>query len=229
MNRHNTKTIILRRVDYEEADRILSVITPEHGKLSLFAKGARRAKSKLAGGLELFCVSDVTFIDGKSDLKTVVSARLDRQFTDIVKNVDATMATYDFLKLIDDNTQDSCDEQFFYLLEHSLASLAAGDDLMLTKAWFYTQILRLGGRSLNLEQQVDGSEFAEDAAYSFQFDDMGFVANPNGHFAPKHIKFLRLLSKVDTPANLLKVEGAEAMAHTLAPVLEQCTKASNLT
>ena len=70
-----TEAIILRRTNYGEADRILNVLTPEHGKVSAIAKGVRKAKSKLAGGLELFAVSDITILKGKSDMGTFEAAR----------------------------------------------------------------------------------------------------------------------------------------------------------
>lgn len=224
MKRISTKAIILKRVNFEEADRILTAITLDQGKMSLFAKGVRRAKSKLAGGLELFSVSDVVYIDGKSELKTIVSTRLDRHFTDITKDMSATMMAYEFLKLIDQNTQDSCDEQFFYLLEHSLESLSEHESSVLTKTWFFVQLLKITGRSVNLEKQVNSKDFAEDKKYNFDFDSMGFSEHSRGQFEPKHIKFLRLLSKVDSPSNLLKVEGAKGMAQELVQVLENCVK-----
>ena len=56
-----TEAIILRRTNYGEADRILNMLTPQHGKVSAIAKGVRKAKSKLAGGLELFAVGYVQF------------------------------------------------------------------------------------------------------------------------------------------------------------------------
>ena len=50
-----TKAFVLKRTNYREADRILNLITPE-GKISAIARGARREKSKLAGGIEMFCL-----------------------------------------------------------------------------------------------------------------------------------------------------------------------------
>lgn len=49
----HTRAIVLRRTNYGETDRILNLLTPE-GKKSVLAKGVRREKSKLAGGIELF-------------------------------------------------------------------------------------------------------------------------------------------------------------------------------
>ena len=49
-----TKAIVIRRTNYGEADRILQLLTPDYGKVSVMARGVRREKSKLAGGIELF-------------------------------------------------------------------------------------------------------------------------------------------------------------------------------
>src|SRR5919198_573684 len=57
MNRlrlYTTEAIILRRVDFGEADRILTIMTPEMGKLRVIAKGARKITSRKAGHVELF-------------------------------------------------------------------------------------------------------------------------------------------------------------------------------
>ena len=48
-----TKSIVLRRTNYGESDRILNLLT-ENGVISVIAHGVRKEKSKLAGGIELF-------------------------------------------------------------------------------------------------------------------------------------------------------------------------------
>jgi DNA repair protein RecO (recombination protein O) len=77
MKQQSTKAVILTRTDYGEADRIMTFLTPELGKVRAMAKGVRKPKSKLAGGIELFSVSDITYIVGRSELQTLVSTRLD--------------------------------------------------------------------------------------------------------------------------------------------------------
>ncbi len=55
MNKNfKTKGIIIRKVDFGEADRIVTVLTEDFGKIDCIAKGARRIKSKFCGRLELF-------------------------------------------------------------------------------------------------------------------------------------------------------------------------------
>ena len=43
---------MLRKVNLNEADRILTVLTPDFGKISVMAKGVRRLKSRFCGRLE---------------------------------------------------------------------------------------------------------------------------------------------------------------------------------
>jgi DNA repair protein RecO (recombination protein O) len=51
---YRTHAVVLRRRDYGDADRILTVLTPNYGKLELIAKGARKTTSRKAGHLEIF-------------------------------------------------------------------------------------------------------------------------------------------------------------------------------
>src|SRR3954465_16076251 len=69
-----TEGIVLRSIRYGEADRILHLYTPEHGRLSAIAKGVRRARSRLGGRLEPFFRLALVLYEGRSDLLTVTSA-----------------------------------------------------------------------------------------------------------------------------------------------------------
>ena len=141
-----TTGIVLARTNYGEADRILTLITPEYGKLSLMAKGVRRIKSKLAGGIELFSVSDITFIRGRSDLGTLISARLIKHYRTIVKDIGRTMLGYDLIKLLNKATEDEPESEYFTLLEQAFEALDDPTiDQNLIRLWFTMQLLRLGG------------------------------------------------------------------------------------
>ena len=51
---YHTEAIVLSRFELGEADRVLTVLTPDYGKLKIIAKGVRRMKSRLGGSLEPF-------------------------------------------------------------------------------------------------------------------------------------------------------------------------------
>ena len=70
-----TPAVILRRQDFGEADRLLVVLTPEHGKLRAIAKGARKPQSRKAGHIELFMRTKMLFARGRA-LDLVTQAEL---------------------------------------------------------------------------------------------------------------------------------------------------------
>jgi len=57
----HTKAIILKSVDYQESSKILTVLSYEHGKIALIARGAKKPKSKLAGVTEVGNILDVVY------------------------------------------------------------------------------------------------------------------------------------------------------------------------
>jgi DNA repair protein RecO (recombination protein O) len=46
--------VVLRAVDYGEADRVVTLLTQERGKVSAFARGARASRRRFGGALEPF-------------------------------------------------------------------------------------------------------------------------------------------------------------------------------
>jgi len=66
MPTYHADAIVLHRLDYGEADRIVTLLTREHGKLAAIAKGARRGKSKVAGSLDLFARSNMMLAKGRN-------------------------------------------------------------------------------------------------------------------------------------------------------------------
>jgi DNA repair protein RecO (recombination protein O) len=69
-----TEAIVLRSIRYGEADRILHLYTPDHGRLSAIAKGARRTRSRFGARLEPFFHLRMLLYEARSDLRTVTSA-----------------------------------------------------------------------------------------------------------------------------------------------------------
>jgi DNA repair protein RecO (recombination protein O) len=69
-----TEAIVLRSIRYGEADRIVHVYTPGHGRLGAIAKGVRRARSRFGARLEPFLQVRMVLHQGRSELLTVTSA-----------------------------------------------------------------------------------------------------------------------------------------------------------
>jgi DNA repair protein RecO (recombination protein O) len=64
MPTYQADAIVLRRLDYGESDRILTLLTREQGKFAAIAKGARKGKARSAGALDLFARSRMLLAKG---------------------------------------------------------------------------------------------------------------------------------------------------------------------
>ncbi|HSX18283.1 MAG TPA: DNA repair protein RecO [Candidatus Saccharimonadales bacterium] len=209
MKQYATQGIVLTRTDYGEADRILTFLTKDHGKIKAIAKGVRKSKAKLAGSIELFSVSDLTVIVGRGEINTLISARLMRHYGNIVKSIDRTNEGYDFLKILNKATEDQPEEAYFNLLDRALGALDDSEiSPELTKLWFRMQLLKLAGHAPNLHSDESGKKLAQSKTYSFDFDKMKFAPKEQGEFNVNHIKFLRLGFGNNAPKALQRIEGA---------------------
>lgn len=224
MKQLHTKGIVLTRTDYGEADRIITFLTPDHGKVRVIAKGVRRQKSKLAGGIELFSESDITFIMGKSGLHTLVSTRLITHFGDIVSDLDRTMTGYEILKIINKLLEDEGGEEYYQLLYETLDVLNnLGAPKSLAEVSFLLNLMRLLGHLPNFTHDVHGDALPKDAQYQFSFEDMAFFASPTGLFSENHIKLLRLLSH-NPAASLIKVANLQNYLDDMAGLVTQMSR-----
>jgi len=71
-----TKGIVLAETNFSESDKMLTVLTPDLGKISCVAKGARRLKNKLMPISQVFAFSDMILYRGNSDTYYINSAEL---------------------------------------------------------------------------------------------------------------------------------------------------------
>jgi DNA repair protein RecO (recombination protein O) len=225
MNQLTTRGIILSRIDYGEADRIITVLTPDYGKLRLMARGVRRIKSKLAGGIELFSVSDLVFVRGKSELGTLISSRLQKHYGRIVKALDRTMLGYELTKVLNRATEDEPEAVYFEWLEQAFEALDIAEiapDLI--QCWFITQLLKFAGHSPNLQTDDHGNKLEPGRLYNFNFESMAFTPAVRGRFTANHIKLLRLVFGEAKPQALQQINGSEQVLSDLTPLIQTMLK-----
>lgn len=200
MNKKTDKGIILSRTDFGERDRILTVLLKENGKARLVAKGVRTAKSKMAGGIELFSESQLGFIQGRSEMFTLTSSRLVRHFGCIVEDYNKTELAYDILRTVNKTVDDGAGQEYYSLV---LCSLEYLDNKNLTRPtvaiWFYLNLLELMGISINLKTDKNGKTLEEAEKYSFDKEDSCFYPNNSGVFSKDLIKLLRYILDKNKP------------------------------
>jgi len=108
-----TEAIVLRRVNYSDSDRILTLITPSGGKISAMARGVRKLKSKKAGHLDLGCVVKVFLARGR---KINVLTQATTIYGNENIKIDLTLSKYLFesLEIVDKLTVEGQDLDFVY-------------------------------------------------------------------------------------------------------------------
>ncbi len=222
--RVQTSAVIVKRTNFGEADRVIQFFTRDFGKVSGIAKGVRKPKSKLAGGLELFSICDIGLVRPKSgrDLYTVVSARLDKHFANIVTDFQATNQAYMYLKLIHLFSESEHDHaQVFEVLAVAFTELDAKlERATITSCWFIMQLLKLHGVIPNLIEDNDGAELTVGQRYGFSIEDGLFFAASSGQFGETEIKAWRVFLQADL-TQLRRISGLLGPAEVSLPILEQ--------
>ena len=218
MRQTKALAITLRRTNFGEADRIVNFLTPS-GKISAVARGVRRQKSKLAGGIEVFAINEVVFMAGKSEMKTLISARMKEFFGKIVKDLDRTEFAYLAIKQISNACEHIESAEFFEILRTVFVSLNDFSiDLNLTRKWFELRLATAIGEEINLEIDQNGDILRADSRYNFDPYDKVFVLAEHGEFNANHIKFLRLMISSE-PRILAKINGAQQILSEISVIL----------
>lgn len=216
-----TRAIILRRTNYGEADRILTILTPEHGQLAVMAKAVRRAKSKLAGGIELFAICELGLVKSSSatnGMWTLTSSRIIIFYDQLMLDYDRLQFGYEAIKQISWLSSAVDTPELYQVLAGVLASLNSRlIDLRLVKAWFSLHLARLRGSELNLLTDSNGMKLVEGVSYDYDIAEQAFVyLDGGGRYDTETIKLLRLLSA--NPASILarlKIENETVLANAL--------------
>jgi Recombination protein O N terminal len=156
---------IIKRKNYREKDKIITVFTKEKGKLTLLAKGIRNIKSKRAGSLELF--NQVFMQAAKTGgMDVITEVELLKTFPQFSKDYQKTQIAFQIIELIDKLTYEKQEHvELYQLLDtamtyvnnlninvetHRNASLPIKKSQILTKEKSDEIIIRFKKRILNL-------------------------------------------------------------------------------
>ena len=210
-----TEAIVLRRTDYGEADRILQLLTPE-GKRSVIAKGARKEKSKLAGGIELFSISEVVIHEGRTELGILTGAKLLEYYDAFVKDIELIEMGGVMMRSVSARAEQVESPEFYKILKQSLQMMQkhAVDENKrwkdILRAWWGINLARASGEDINLHFDTDGDKLLADGRYYWDEEQAALAKAGAGRIGADHIKMMRLMAS--GPAELsLKVAGADAL------------------
>jgi DNA repair protein RecO (recombination protein O) len=168
---YKTEGIVLRSMDLGEADRVLTVLTPRLGKLRVIAKGIRRPRSRLGGGLEPFSDVHLVLAVGRT-FDVVTQVALEDPHLGLRDDLHSTAAAWYLVELVDRFCEGSAEShQAFELLGQGLAALDAAPAEVsreVVTRWFELHLLDAMGFRPELAQCLEcGAAIEPDSnAYS---------------------------------------------------------------
>jgi DNA repair protein RecO (recombination protein O) len=172
---YRCEAIVLARMDYGEADRILTVYSRQHGKLRVIAKGARRPLSRLGPHLEYFGRSQLMLAKGR-ELDVVTGAETIDAHLGIRAELDAFGYASHIVEVLSRLTEDRQENQaVFDLLASSLRLLADGVDPFHVARHYELALLTLLGYRPELYRCIECRSALAAAANPFAVAQGGFL------------------------------------------------------
>jgi DNA repair protein RecO (recombination protein O) len=155
---YKTEAIVLRSMDLGEADRVLTVLTPRLGKLRVIAKGIRRTRSRLGGGLEPFSDVHLVLAVGRT-FDVITQAALENPHLGLRDDLHSTAAAWYLVELVDRFCEGTAEShEAFELLGQGLAALDAAPaevSRAVVARWFELHLLNAMGFRPELTQCLD--------------------------------------------------------------------------
>ena len=124
--RYTTEAIVLSRFDFGEADRILTLITPDWGKIKVIAKGIRRPTSRIGGSLEPFAELQVALARGRT-FEVVTQVVVDHAWLNLRDSLESAATAWYLAELADRSLEErTAAEPLYTLLKRAYGLLDAG-------------------------------------------------------------------------------------------------------
>jgi len=115
MRGYRTNGVIIKRKNFGEADRILTIFTKHYGKISAIAKGVRKISSRRGGSLELFCLVKIYLVRGKN-LDIVTEVEVEKSYFKLKSDLAKIARGFYICELIDRLTGERQENRQLYNL-----------------------------------------------------------------------------------------------------------------
>lgn len=158
--------IVIKSIPIGEYDKRVTILTNERGKISAFARGARKQGSNLLAATLPFAYGRFKLYEGRSSF-SLDSAKIDRFFEEITQDMEKTCYGSYFLEFADYYGREFLKEQdMLKLLYFSLLALSRPSiPLRLTRRIFELRIMVINGEYEQMPKELKG----DTAKYTWQY------------------------------------------------------------
>ncbi len=223
---YKTQGFIFKKEDRAEADRVFSVFTQDFGRLEITGKAIRKISSKLRGGIELFYVCDIEFIQGKHK-KTLTDAKAVEKFSAIMVSPEKYEVACRISDLVSNFIKgEEKDDDIFGLLVTSFKLLNDSGHCLLIYYYFFWNFMAVLGYAPELSKCAKCSREIQPENVYFSNKEGGTVCSQCFTIhkeaikvSPDVVKILRLLLKKDWNI-LFKLKVQKVLQKSLKEITE---------
>jgi DNA repair protein RecO (recombination protein O) len=160
---------LLHHRPFRDSSRILDVLSRDHGRLALVARGSRSAKSRLKGVLRPFLPLSLSWVM-RADLGTLTGAEVNG--APIALSGDALLSGYYVNELIINLLHRHDPQPEIYAAYHdTMLELNRNGNVATTLRRFEMEILRLLGYALNLDHDMQtGNDLVAEQRYEYRVE-----------------------------------------------------------
>lgn len=170
--------IVIRKTNLGEADRLLTILTPTHGKVRAMAKGVRKPKARLSAWLDMFRCNEFSLVSGRNFF-IITGAQTHSVVVADGMDWDKLTVAYYMCELVDKLVDDDqILSGIFELTQESLMGLSAGIAEELVRASFELKLMDLLGTYPQLQNcAVSGEKLSESERIYFSLRLGGTVSS----------------------------------------------------
>ena len=177
---HVVNAVMLRASDYNENDKILTLLTAEKGKITAGLKGVKKAAAKLKFAAQPFCFAEYVLSE-RGGRYTVVNASECESFYDLRTDVNKFYAASAAVEAANALTfeGDDCREMFTRLVR-ALSQICGGGESQALIS-FLSFALKISGYGINAENCFEcGASLKDAASLKFDMDSGSFTCGECG-------------------------------------------------
>jgi len=208
---YKTEGIVLKSIEYGDADKIATIYTKNYGKVQAIAKGIRKTKSKFGSSLEILTYAVFLFYKGKN-IDTISQSEILESFFSTSKEVIKFAFATNCAEIVNKLTEEGeTNFSLFNLLKEALHYLKeTNDPKLLTLSFKWKVISVLGYKpSFKLCCRCNKRVGAQKMGEYFSVKDGGIICNEcvskdNKDYRPVSNYFAKLVNKIlITPLSII--------------------------
>ena len=175
---YKTEGIVLKSMEYEEADKIVTIYTKNYGKITAIAKGVRKTKSKFGSSLEILTHSNFLIYKGRN-IDIVSQTEILESFFSTSKEVIKFAFAVNCVEVVNRLTEErEINIGLFNLLKEVLHYLKESNDPKLQTLSFKWQTISILGYRPSLNHCCRCNKSVEDQKEMyFNIKEGGLVCN----------------------------------------------------